>query len=119
MVSKENKLSWERLWDDFIQEETRDEALKRQQSKGGEIEENVALTVKSEKNNKKKDLSKIGCFRCNQFGHYASKCPEKKGKVEKDTAAFVVVEEYAAKFEQEFSLASIDSSVGSSLFEHF
>ena len=52
-----------RLWDDFIQEETRDEALKRQQSKSGEIEENVALTVKSEKNMPKKDLSKIsGAF---------------------------------------------------------
>ena len=53
------------------------------------------------------------------MGHYSSKCPEKKiVKTERDVAAFVVVEEYATKFEQEFSLVSIDSSIGSSSFEN-
>ena len=33
-------------------------------------------------------------------------------------AASAKVEEYAKKFEQEFSLVSIDSSVGSYTFEH-
>ena len=39
-------------------------------------------------------------------------------KTERDVAASAVVEEFAAKFEQEFSLVSIDSNVGSSTFEH-
>ena len=38
-------------------------------------------------------------------------------KTKRDVAAFAVVEEYAKKFEQGFSLVSIDSSVGSSTFE--
>jgi hypothetical protein len=29
---------------------------------------------------KKKDSSKIKCFACHKNGHYASQCPEKKGK---------------------------------------
>lgn len=55
-----------------------------------EDKENVALTCKgskakgkkrqgevesSLKGKKKKDLSKIKCFHCLEFGHYATKCP--------------------------------------------
>ena len=53
------------------------------------------------------------------MGHYASKCPEKKNvkeKNERDIVMSTVVEDYAAKFEQEFSLVSIDSNIGSSVF---
>ena len=39
-------------------------------------------------------------------------------KTERDVAASAVVEESAKKFEQEFSLVSIDSSIGSSIFVH-
>ena len=39
-------------------------------------------------------------------------------KTERDVVASAVVEEFATKFEQEFSLVSIDSSIGSSIFEH-
>ena len=53
------------------------------------------------------------------MGHYASKRPEKKkGKTERDSTMTTAVEDFAAKFEKEFSLVSIDSSVGSSSFEH-
>jgi hypothetical protein len=40
----------------------------------------------------KKDLSKIKCFACHKYGHYASQCPEKKGQgktnnnINRDTA---------------------------------
>ena len=37
---------------------------------------------------------------------------------ERDVEAYAVIEEFAAKFEQEFSLVSIDSSIGSSTFEY-
>ena len=50
------------------------------------------------------------------MGHYTSKCPEKKNvkeKTERDMAESAAVEDYATKFEQEFSLVSIDSIVGS------
>ena len=41
-----------------------------------------------------------------------------KEKAERDMAASAAVEDYAMKFEQEFSLVSIDSSVKSSSFEN-
>ena len=53
--------------------------------------------------------------------HYALKCPEKKNvkeKNERDMPASATVEDYAVKFEQEFSLVSIDSSIGSSVFKN-
>ena len=82
-----------------------------------EVEQNVALATK--KNKKKKDFSQIRCYHCGQMGHYASKYPEKKiVKTERDVAASTIVEEYAKKFEQEFSLVSIDSSIGSLSFEN-
>ena len=55
------------------------------------------------------------------MGHYASKCPEKKNvkkKTERDMVTSAAVEDYAVKFEQEFSLVSIDSSIGSLVFEN-
>ena len=78
----------------------------------------MALAAKS-KNKKKKDLSQIKCYHCGQLGHYATKCPKKNiVKTERDLAASAVVEEFATKFEQQFSLISIDSSIGSSVIEH-
>jgi len=32
---------------------------------------------------KKKDLSKVKCFKCGEFGYYLSRCPMKKGDDEK------------------------------------
>ena len=49
VVSREKHPNWERLGDDFIQKETREEALHSRQSKGEENEENVALLAKKGK----------------------------------------------------------------------
>ena len=59
-----------------------------------EVEEDVALTTKGKKKNKKgpkkgeakqqdgqkKDLSTVKCFACQKMGHYAATCPNKKKK---------------------------------------
>ena len=106
-------MNWSRLWDDFTQEEIREGALGSQVNE--EVGHNVALAAKT--NKKKKDISQIKCYHCGQMGHYASKCREKKNvKTERDMSASAAIEDYAMKFEQEFSLVSIDSSVGSLVF---
>ena len=48
VVSREHKPSWERVWDDFIQEETREESLYGNQQKGDD-EENDALASQERK----------------------------------------------------------------------
>ena len=115
ILGREKLSNWFRLWDDFTQEEIREGALGSQVN--GEVEHNVALATKV--NKKKKDISQIRCYHCGQMEHYSSKCPRNKNvkeKTERDMAVTAAVEDYAAKFEQEFSLVSIDSSIGSSVF---
>jgi hypothetical protein len=67
VVAREKLPDWQRLWDDFSQEETQEEALQGSQAKGDEDEENVALHAK-----KGRDMSKVKCFACHKTGHYAS-----------------------------------------------
>ena len=50
----------------------------------------------------KKDMSKVKCFACQKFGHYAGQCPNKKKKQQTTTSA--EIDEYAARFERVFSL---------------
>ena len=70
-MSREHLPKWDRLWDDFIQEETHEEALLNRQMKGEDKEENVALIAKKGKGKMKgeKDLSKVRCYASNKFGH--------------------------------------------------
>jgi hypothetical protein len=83
IVARENLPKWDRLWDDFIQEETRRGYVQGSSSNGND-EENVALATKSKKKSKKgskggnkskgegkKDMSKVKCFACHKMGHYA------------------------------------------------
>ena len=73
----------------------------------------MALVAKGKKNFKrgeqKKNLSKVRCFACNEYEHYAGQCPHKKKNKEKrdeQVAAAKEVDEFTNRFEREFSLAS-------------
>jgi hypothetical protein len=89
---------FEDLWADCVQEETR--KLSRDSSQRPQDEETQALVAHARKGkgkrnlgmkntgrrstpaheHKKKDLSKIKCWNCSTFGHYASNCLEKNRK---------------------------------------
>ena len=100
LVARENLPTWDRICDDFVQEETRRGLLQGNSSTSREDEENVALTAKRNKFEKapkkggakqqegqKKDLSTVKCFACQKFGHYAGQCPQKKKKKQQTTAS--------------------------------
>jgi hypothetical protein len=116
--AREKLPDWQRLWDDCIQQETREES---KASKQGGSDENLTLVSQTRKGKGKgnnegatsqpmKDLSKVKCFACHKSGHYASQCQEKKkGKGKSQQVATSVetqLSEFAAKFESDFSLIS-------------
>jgi hypothetical protein len=113
IVAREKLPNWERLWDDFVQEETQ-RGYVHGSSSTGHDEENVALAAKKKnkfrkgpkggkkpKDEGKKDMSKVKCFACHKFGHYAGQCPNKK---KKQTTTSAAVEEFSTKFDKGFSL---------------
>jgi hypothetical protein len=61
-----------------------------------------------QKGEEKKDMSKVKCFACHKFGHYARQCPNKK---KKQVAASTDVEEFTHRFEKEYSLLVCLSSM--------
>ena len=76
-------------------------------------QENVALAGKGKAKNgsskgsnsqseKKKDLSKVKCFGCHEFGHYVNDCPERK-KGKKQVEASASAEELSSRLEDEFA----------------
>jgi hypothetical protein len=107
IVAREKLPNWERLCDDFVQEETW-RGYVHGSSFTGHDEENVALVANNKKKFKKgpkgegkKDMSKVKCFACHKFGHYAGQCPNKK---KKQITTSTTVEEFSTKFDKEFSL---------------
>lgn len=73
IVSKEKLPDQNRLWDGFIQEELQYEDL---HPKKKAYDDEVALAAKMK--GKQKNLSKLKCFNCGEYGHYSTKCPKKK-----------------------------------------
>jgi hypothetical protein len=118
-----NILDWQILWDDCIQEETREDS---KSSKKGGSEENLALVGKMNKGKgksyrnkgnsdggsshpRKKNLSKIKCFSCHKNGNYASQCLVKKkgkGKMQTIASTKTQLDDFAAKFEKDYLLVS-------------
>jgi hypothetical protein len=111
------------LWDDFVQEELRDEDLNGGWYKNDD--ENVALASQAKKgkfkkiasgestsqDDKKKDMSKVKHYACHKFGHYVGQCSNKeKGGNEAQSevvaSARDQANEFAKKFEHEFLLVS-------------
>jgi hypothetical protein len=106
---REKLPNWEHLWSDLVQEEIRWNTRDGTSSKG-EDEEKFALVGKGKKGKgkksqtkpessqggKKKDLSKIKCFNCHEFRHYATKCPHKKAS--KKTSGGAAGEALASQF---------------------
>jgi hypothetical protein len=115
VVGREHLLHWSRLWDDFTQEEIREGSQSSRQQTDG-ADENVFLATKSKKKGSSgRDLSKVRCYCCNQLGHLASHCLERKKKKEQEgpeTTATTTMEDFAAKYGREFSLVTLVSSVG-------
>jgi hypothetical protein len=84
-------------------------------------DENVALTAKNKKKGSSgRDLSKVRCYYCNQLGHLASHCRERKKKKKEleghETTATIAMEDFASKYDTKFSLVTLVSSVNSGGF---
>ena len=50
-----------------------------------------------------RDMNKVKCFACHKFGHYAVQCLNKK---KKQVVASADMEEFASKFDRDFSLVT-------------
>jgi hypothetical protein len=65
-------------------------------------------------------LSKVKCYCCNQLGHLVAHCIERKKKNKEHEGSEKVstktMEDFASKYDMEFSLVTLVSSVGSGEF---
>ena len=106
ILGREKLPDWEGMWAALQQEEMRRDLVKCKLDSSSndrgmklkEEEENATLASKGQQEQrKKKDVSKINCFRCGELGHYATQCPlKKKDKDEKhdqNTASTKIEEE--------------------------
>jgi hypothetical protein len=118
IVVKEIMPNWERLWENFVQEELRcgssgqqriyegDEDLslwskgKKKVGKGARQGPKMGAKPPESGSGKKRDMSKVKCFACNNMGHYVGQCPNGK-KRSCGTTATTDEEEFATQFERE------------------
>jgi hypothetical protein len=64
-------------------------------------------------------LSKVRCYCCNQLGHLNSRCPERKNKTKSEgpeIASTTTMDDFSSKYDREFSLVTLASSVDSGGF---
>jgi hypothetical protein len=128
IVAREVMLTWERTWDDFVQEDIRlaaEASGQQQQQQTVSGDENLALWTKGKKktnrggwqgpkfgappqggesssssSGQRRDMSTVRCFAYGEMGHYAGQCPKKKKK--QDVLAATVEEiEFEEKFTRE------------------
>ena len=116
ILGKDTFPKWDIMWFDLQQEELRKTLVKSTISdnnkKGPKGEDkNLALALKGPSQGhgekKKKDLSKVKCFRCGEFGHYNTQCPlRKKDKQEKhdQAAASTQIDKLSSRLEDDFSM---------------
>eukprot|EP00253_Pinus_taeda_P002906 PITA_02906 len=78
ILGRERLPSWEEMWVTLQQEELRRDTVKvnLNGSNGSgtktKEEESTTLASKGQRKQKRKDISKVKCFRCGKMGHYAS-----------------------------------------------
>jgi hypothetical protein len=146
IVAREALPTWERMWDDFAQEEIRlaSESSGQRQQQSGQGGEDLALWAKGKKkagrggrqgpktggqpqrsgggaesgsgqssghgSGQGRDMSKVKCFVCKKFGHYAGQCPNRKKK-KGGTAATAEETDFQTQFQQECAFPVCCSSV--------
>jgi hypothetical protein len=125
------------MWDDFVQEEIRlaSEASGQRQQQRGQGDEDLALWAKGKKkvgrggrqgpktggqpqrsggakssSGQGRDMSKVKCFVCKKFGHYAGQCPNRKKK-KGGTAATAEETDFQTQFQKECAFHVCCSSV--------
>jgi hypothetical protein len=130
IVAREVMPTWERMWDDFVQEETRlvAEASGQHQQQTVQSDEDLALWTKGKKktgrggrqgpkfgappqggessSGTKRDMSTVRCFSCGEMGHYAGQCPKKKKKKHDVSAATAEELEFDEQFVRECAFAT-------------
>jgi hypothetical protein len=137
IVYREALSAWERMWDDFVQEEIRlaSEASGQRQQQTGQGEEDLALWAKGKKkvgrggrqgpktggqpqksggaessSGQGRDMSKVKCFVCNKFEHYAGQCSNKKKK-KGGTTAITEETDFQTQFQKECVFHACCSSI--------
>ena len=124
VVAKEKLIDWQRLWDDFVQEETHLGQGSGSSSSASQVmdEEVLSLKGKSKGKAKKKggkknnDMSKVKCFNFHKPSQFAYQCPNREKKNNTQMAGFAEVEEFNKSFDKDFCLiACMASTTGSSI----
>lgn len=53
---------------------------------------------------KKKDISKVKCFRCGEFGHYNTHCPRRKKDKQDQATTSAETDKLSSRLEEDFAM---------------